>query len=205
MCFTKWNNSKRQIKSLRATRRVSLWFLVGPDFHSLLIEFKNWLCLFGKGWQGVREGGQMEGGGRRLGEFSFGSRCSYWFRSRSAHCKVLTDQQKPQTCKHNKAHEEWNMILSCHNTIKWALKTFQPHSFCRNMLEKNTTMLFIRLFFFVCFVFFYCMKRNSCFNLLFWQTSVCQSEKVQTFKYNRNDSGHTATSGRPLHGGRHYP
>lgn len=42
----------------------------------------------------------------------------------SAPCKDLMDQQKkkekektPQTCKLNKAHEDWNMILSYHNTI----------------------------------------------------------------------------------------
>lgn len=27
------------------------------------------------------------------------------------------DQQKPQTCKQNKAHEEWNVSFSCYNTI----------------------------------------------------------------------------------------
>lgn len=27
------------------------------------------------------------------------------------------DQQKPQACKQNKAHEEWNVSFSCYNTI----------------------------------------------------------------------------------------
>lgn len=55
----KWNKSTRQIKSWTATRWVSVVF-VSPDFHSPLIEFKNWLCLFGKGWQGPCCGGIVD-------------------------------------------------------------------------------------------------------------------------------------------------
>lgn len=48
-------------------------------------------------------------------------------------------------------------------------KSFQPHSFCQNTLQKN------RLCCLSHFVFFLTAWEGTRFNLLFWQTKVCQS------------------------------
>lgn len=114
--------------------------------------------------------------------------------------------KKPQACKHNKAHEEWNMTLSCHNTIKWALKNF-PASFILSKYAREKHEL-------CClsdFVFFLLHEKELSFQSLILANKKSLPvarhirKRFRHFKYKENDTGHTATSGRPLPSGRHYP
>ena len=79
--------------------------------------------------------------------------------------------KKPQACKHNKAHEEWNVTLSCHNTIKWALKNF-PASFILSKYAREKHEL-------CClsdFVFFLLHEKELSFqSLILANKEACQS------------------------------
>lgn len=90
------------------------------------------------------------------------------------------ENKKPQTCKHNIANEERNMIFSCHNTISAQLKkkTFQPRSLSRKMLEDEKTQRYCLSHSLLSFFFFflYCMKRKLSFQIsYFGRQRVCQS------------------------------
>lgn len=85
------------------------------------------------------------------------------------------ENKKPQTCKHNIAHEERNMIFSCHNTISAQLKK-KLSSLVRFVESaggwKNTKILFIPLgFVFFLFLSVLHEKETLVSNLLLWQTN----------------------------------
>lgn len=102
------------------------------------------------------------------------------------------ENKKPQTCKHNIAHEERNMIFSCHNTISAQLKkTFQPRSLCRKMPEVEKTQRYClsdSVLSFFLFLFVLHEKETLVSNLLLWQTKglpvIRQIRKrIRRFKY----------------------
>lgn len=74
---------------------------------------------------------------------------------------------------------------------EWKTKTKKPNNTATSFLYPT------------CFCVFTAWKRNSCFNLLLWQTKACQSSSVNAMKCSAifkdiSDAGHTATSGRAV-------
>lgn len=140
---------------------------VGPDFHSLLIEFKKWLCLFGKGWQGLYLGRQV--GGDDLVGFPL---------DLDAHIGLVLALFTVRFWWTSKNHKHANITKHMMNEIWYAHVIIQsvstknfPASFSLSKYarEKHNYVVYPTLF------SFYCMKRNSRFNLLFRQTKACQS------------------------------
>lgn len=89
------------------------------------------------------------------------------------------ENKKPQTCKHNIAHEERNMIFSCHNTISAQLKKLSSLvrfvEKCRR-LKKHKDIVYPTRFCLFFFFFLYCMKRKLSFQIsYFGRQRVCQS------------------------------
>lgn len=145
---------------------LSVVFL-GPDFHSLLIEFKNGLCLFGKGWQGLRSS-------RQVGEDDLGS----FPLDLDAHIGLVLALLTVWFWWTSKNHKHANITKFMRNEIRYShviiqsvsTKNFPASFILSKYTRENQTVLFIPL----CFLFT-AWKRNSRFNLLFWQTKVCQS------------------------------
>lgn len=203
MSFAKWNNSKRQIETLTATRWISAVFAPGLDFHRLQIELESRLRLFGSGWQGLRsERGHARG--RRLGQFfAFGifnslvglallcSEISMHPEGRKTNktrqkSNKNKKNKKRKTCKHNTEHEERNMIFSCHNTIsaefKKTKKTKKPFPAlfalsknARGWRKKTHTDIVYPTQFFFLFLFVLHEKETVVSISYFGRQRVCQS------------------------------
>lgn len=184
MCFIKWNKSKRQIKSWTATRWVSVVF-VGPDFHSPLIEFKNWLCLFGKGWQGLCYGGQVDDLGSFPLEFNAHTGLGllltlrFWWTSKN--------HKHANTTKHTR-NEMWD---SCVIIQSVSTKIF-PASFISSKYARETYKHGIYLTFF--FVLLH-EKELSILPLILTDKSLPVNGHISTrFAHinTKDDTGHTA-------------
>lgn len=185
MCFIKWNKSKRQIKSWRAPRWFSVVF-VSPDLHSPLIEFKNWLCLFGKGWQGPCYGGQVDDLGSFPLEFNAHTGLGLlltlrlWWTSKN--------HKHANTTKHTR-NEMW---ASCVIIQSVSTKNF-PASFILSKYARETHECGI---FRTCFVLLH-EKEPSKFSYFGKQQPASQrthQHKVRTYKYKWWHWAHSLTS-----------
>lgn len=170
MCFMKWNKSKRQIQSWTATRWVSVVF-VGPDFHSPLIEFKNWLCLFGKGWQGLCYGGQ----GDDLGSFPLE------FNAHTGLALLLT----LRFWRNSKNHKHANTTKHTRNEMWASWVKIQSVSTKKTKKQLSSLIHFVKIRsrktheygIYLTFFFFHFTAWKGTLNPLsyFWQTLACQS------------------------------
>lgn len=131
---------------------------VGPGFHSLLIESKNWLCLFGTGWQGLRSGRQVE-------EDDFGCFPLYLNDHIGLVLALLTvrfwwtskNHKRGNITKHMR-----NEIWSSHVIIQSVSSKNFPASFILSKYTrgKHDHVVYPALF------SFYCMKRKLAFQSL---------------------------------------
>lgn len=127
---------------------------------------------------------------RWLGQFSFGIQCSYWFRSVLTRVWWTSKNHKHANKTKHTRNETWASCV----IIQSVSSKKVPASFISSKYAWDTHECGICLTLFS----IYCMKRNSQFYFLFWQTKACQSMHISAqgsaHKYKRWYWSHNITS-----------